>query len=156
MSERLQAEARLMRNTLSELASLLDAAHSKAEILSNLEEMPIKGHQSLVKAIDTADGIVVMLLAKDVTPKPTMEEFGQRFVGIVDTYPLLSVAVVEQAAKDFEVYTRNNDVVLEFKGLPGGMGFYQELPPEYAYALFIRLQRILFGSNPDAGFGSKP
>lgn len=87
---------------------------------------------------------------------PTMEPFGQRFVGIVDTYPLLSVAVVEQAAKDFEVYTRNNDVVLEFKGLPGGMGFYQELPPEYAYALFIRLQRILFGSNPDAGFGSKP
>lgn len=62
--ERMQAEKALMRNTLSTLASLLDAANSQLEILSHLEEMPATAYLNLKKAVETADGIAVMLLTK--------------------------------------------------------------------------------------------
>lgn len=62
--ERLEADKVLLRNTLVELMSLLDAATSKVDIIMCLESMPIQAAFNLQKSVDTACGIVVMLLAK--------------------------------------------------------------------------------------------
>lgn len=64
MNERLEAEKVLMSNTLVELQSLLTQAELKMDILMNLEPMPIKAAVSLQKSINTACGIVDMVLAK--------------------------------------------------------------------------------------------
>lgn len=117
------------------------------------------------KEVDLSDFNRVLTEVHEANqPEVTMEPFGQRFVGIVDTYPALSKSMVESAREHIKVEQHRDSVLIsittEFAHEMGTSLVTilkpTSLPAEHAWVLFIELQKALFGSNPDAGFTSKP
>lgn len=91
-----------------------------------------------------------------------VEPFGQRFLGVVDSYPALSRAEVKHAQEHVDVSVRNDSIILGmFVGTHADGIEYATAPlpeialsPEYAYVLYIKLRNALFGSSEFSGFAS--
>lgn len=84
-----------------------------------------------------------------------MEPFGQSFVGICQTYPKLSNALVEKAREDFHLEQRRDSVQVSYNVEGKPVWPVTSLPAEYAYVLYMELRNALFGSSEYAGFGTK-
>jgi len=97
-------------------------------------------------------------------PQLQMEPFGQRFIGIVDTYPALSVEIVNHAKEHIDVEQHRESVIVTLKagnwadGIVSCLDTWKptSLPAEYAFVLWQKLRDALFGSDPYSEFTSKP